>query len=53
VTAAENTGNGNPVAVNGLRKSFGEQKVLNGIDLTVAEAKPAVWDAAAPEKASR
>ena len=35
----ENTGNGNPVAVNGLRKSFGEQKVLNGIDLTVAEGE--------------
>ena len=35
----ESTGNGNPVAVNGLRKSFGEQKVLNGIDLTVAEGE--------------
>lgn len=25
-----------PVALKGLRKSFGEQTVLNGIDLTVA-----------------
>ena len=30
------TANGNPVVVKGLRKGFGEQKVLNGIDLTVA-----------------
>lgn len=28
--------NGNPVVVKGLHKDFGEQKVLNGIDLTVA-----------------
>jgi phospholipid/cholesterol/gamma-HCH transport system ATP-binding protein len=35
----ESTGNGNPVAVNGLRKAFGEQTVLNGIDLTVAEGE--------------
>src|SRR6185295_11484023 len=35
----ETTGNGNPVAVNGLRKAFGEQTVLNGIDLTVSEGE--------------
>jgi phospholipid/cholesterol/gamma-HCH transport system ATP-binding protein len=28
-----------PVAVNGLRKTFGEQRVLDGIDLTVAEGE--------------
>lgn len=33
--------NGNPVVVKGLRKEFGEQKVLNGIDLTV-EARETV-----------
>jgi phospholipid/cholesterol/gamma-HCH transport system ATP-binding protein len=35
----ESTGNGNPVAVKGLRKAFGEQTVLNGIDLTVAQGE--------------
>lgn len=31
--------NGTPIVVQGLRKSFGEQKVLNGIDLTAAEGE--------------
>ena len=31
--------NGAPVAVNGLRKTFGDQRVLNGINLTVAEGE--------------
>src|SRR2546428_5507 len=35
----ESTSNGNPVTVKGLRKAFGEQTVLNGIDLTVAEGE--------------
>ena len=35
----ENDRNGTPIVVKGLRKSFGEQKVLNGIDLTAAEGE--------------
>ena len=35
----EGTSNGNPVTVNGLCKKFGEQTVLNGINLTVAEGE--------------
>jgi phospholipid/cholesterol/gamma-HCH transport system ATP-binding protein len=31
--------NGFPVAVKGLRKAFGEQTVLNGIDLSIAEGE--------------
>src|SRR5258708_39672573 len=31
-----------PVAVKGLRKSFGEQRVLNGVDLTVAKGETVV-----------
>ena len=35
----ENDKNGTPIVVKGLRKSFGEQKVLNGVDLTAAEGE--------------
>ena len=35
----DDTGNGNPVTVKGLRKAFGKQTVLNGIDLNVAEGE--------------
>src|SRR5579862_8874162 len=35
-TEADNDANAAPVVVRGLRKSFGEQRVLSGIDLTVA-----------------
>ena len=31
--------NGTPIVVTGLRKSFGEQKVLNGVELSAAEGE--------------
>ena len=35
----EKTHNGDPVVVEGLRKSFGKQKVLNGVSFSVARGE--------------